>query len=80
MAFASTIKASTVFGDRRVNFGQFTQVSGDTGGAINTGLGSIDYFAASYATNSVNASGVVTITTADPGGSQSGYWMAIGSR
>lgn len=79
MAFAATTKAQTVFGNKRVHYGQFTQASGDTGGAIATGLASIDYFDASYMSASSNSSGTVTITTADPGGAQTGYWMAIGA-
>ena len=79
MAFAATKTDETIFGDKRVSFGAFTQVSGDTGGAINTGLASLAYFHASYMTAQSNASGVVTITTADPQGSQSGFWFAIGN-
>lgn len=79
MAFARTVEAETVFGNKRVVFGQFTQASGDTGGAIATGLSDLAYFEASYSTNNVDASGTVTITTANPGAGQTGYWMAIGS-
>lgn len=31
MAFAATTKAQTIFGNKRVHYGQFTQSSGDTG-------------------------------------------------
>lgn len=79
MAFASTVIDHTIFGDKRVAFGQFTQASGDTGGAIATGLSSIAFFSASYMTASSDASGTVTITTANPGGAQTGYWFAIGA-
>jgi hypothetical protein len=79
MAFVSTIKAQTVFGNKRVHFGQFTQASGDTGGEIATGLASLDYFDASYMTASANDAGDVTITTANPGANQTGYWIAIGA-
>jgi len=79
MAFASTIKSSTVFGNKRVNIGQFTQASGDTGGAVNTGFTAIDFFSASTATALADVSGTVTITTPNPGAAQVGYWMAIGS-
>ena len=79
MAFASTVKANTVFGNKRIAFGQFTQASGDTGGAITTGFGNIDFFEASYSTSNVDTDGVVTIVTANPGTDQTGYWMAIGA-
>ena len=79
MAFASTVKSNTVFGNKRVVFGQFTQASGDTGGAIATGLSSLAYFDASYMVASSDSSGTVTITTADPLAAQTGYWMAIGA-
>jgi len=79
MSFASTIVDHTIFGDKRIAIGAFTQASGDTGGAITTGLGVIQYFHASYMVTHSDASGVVTITTADPGAAQSGYWLAIGA-
>ena len=79
MAFAKTVKFVTVFGNKRVAVGQFTQGDGDTGGAIATGLSSIDYFDASYMTDASDSSGTVTITTADPGAAQTGYWIAIGA-
>ncbi len=79
MAFARTIIATTVMGDKRVAFGQFTQEDGDTGGAIATGFATVDYFEASYSTNNAESSGTVTITTTDPEADQAGYWMAIGS-
>jgi hypothetical protein len=78
MAFAFTTIAETVLGNKRVNYGQFTQGNTDTGGAITTGFSVVDYFEASYATDASDSSGVITITTADPGGAQTGYWMAIG--
>lgn len=79
MAFASEVKSVTVFGNKRIAYGQFTQGNGDTGGDIDTSFSSVDYFEASYATNSSDSSGTVTITTADPTAAQTGYWMAIGS-
>jgi len=78
MAFAATTEFVTVFGDKKVAVGQFTQASGDTGGAIATGLSNLAFFSASYMTASSDSSGTVTITTADPGAAQTGYWMAIG--
>ena len=79
MSFAATKTDETIFGDKRVAFGAFTQVSGDTGGAIATGLASLAYFHASYMTAHSDSSGTVTITTADPLGEQSGFWFAIGN-
>ncbi len=79
MAFASTKKFTTVFGNKRITVGQFTQGSGDTGGAIATGFGAIDYFEASGSVDNADSDGTVTITTADPGAAQVGYWLAIGS-
>lgn len=79
MAFASTVKFTTIFGNKRVTFGQFTQVSGDTGGAIVTGFSAIDYFNATPCTKATNAAGTVTIVTSDPGEAQTGYWFAVGA-
>ncbi len=78
MAFASTITDKTVMGNKRVNMGQYTQASGDTGGAIETGLSRVEYFDATGATKVSDASGTVTIITANPGADQTGYWIAIG--
>lgn len=79
MAFAKTIGTPQLFGNKKVVMGQFTQASGDTGGAIATGLATVDYFEASYSTDNADSSGTVTITTADPGDDQTGYWMAMGT-
>ena len=79
MAFAKTTKFETVFGNKKIRCGQFTQGNGDTGGAIATGFSSIDYFDASYMTAASDSDGTVTITTADPLGAQTGYWIAIGA-
>lgn len=78
MAFASTTNAITVMGNKRVAFGEYTQVSGDTGGAIATGLGALDFFQATAADTVSVSGGTATITTADPLASVTGYWMAIG--
>lgn len=78
MAFASSITKQTVEGDGKINYGTFTQASGDTGGAITTGFTTIEYFDANYSTDNSDSSGTVTITTADPGGAQTGYWTARG--
>lgn len=78
MAFAKTETHCTVFGDKRVKMGGYTQASGDTGGAIATGLNNVIYFEATAATVVSNSSGTVTITTADPGTDAVGFWIAIG--
>ena len=69
-----------VFGNKRVNFGTFSQASGDTGGAIVTGLDTVEYFnlTAEVVTTS-DSSGTVTVTTQNPGAAQAGYWIAIGT-
>lgn len=80
MAFTSaqTDGCDTVFGNKRVVMGTYSQASGDTGGAIVTGLSTVENFHATAATVVVNASGTVTITTADPVATVSGFWMAVG--
>lgn len=78
MAFSKTITKKTAFGDMFVHMGTYTQASGDTGGAIATGLSKIFNFQATGALTAVNSSGTVTITTADPGAAQTGYWVAYG--
>ena len=42
MAFASTRTGTSVFGNKRVSYGTFTNGATDTGGAITTGLSVID--------------------------------------
>ena len=79
MAFAATAGTVTLFGNRKMAMGGFTQVSSDTGGAIATGLATVDYFDASYMLTTSDSSGTVTITTADPGAAQTGYWIALGT-
>lgn len=78
MAFAASKSGESVFGNKRVTYGTFTQGDGDTGGAVDTGLSTVDFFQASYMTDASNDDGTVTITTADPGDDQSGFWFAFG--
>ena len=70
----------TVFGNKRVHFGTFSQASGDTGGDVVTGLSRdvecflitgemIDY---------TKSGGTVAVTMKDPGADQTGFWLAIG--
>ena len=77
MSFAATITHTDIFGGKRVSYGKFTQASGDAGGAITTGFSGVDTFQATGALTAVDASGVVTITTANPGADQIGYWFAV---
>jgi hypothetical protein len=78
MAFSATITKRDVTGSMRTHYGTYTQVSGDTGGAITTGLKNVIGFQATGATSAVNSSGAVTIVTANPGADQTGYWQATG--
>jgi len=80
MAFAQTTTATvqSMMANKRVAFGKFTQGSGDTGGAIVTGLQVVEYFECTGMKTASVSGGTVTATTLDPGGSQAGYWMAIG--
>lgn len=79
MAFSATVTAKTVMGNKRVHMGTIAQVSGDTGGAVTTGLRSVDSFTTSIHCTTLSVSGgTVTITTADPGAAQAGYFTAIG--
>jgi len=58
--------------------GGFTQASGDTGGAVDTGLNTVETFQLNGALSASDSSGTVTVTMADPGASQAGFWFAIG--
>jgi hypothetical protein len=79
MAFSSTITKKEIFGGQRVVMGTLAQISGDTGGVIQTGLRKVNHFNASVHCVSVTiAGGAVTIVTADPVAAQPGFWMAIG--
>lgn len=79
MAFSSSITKRTVMGDMRVNMGEFSQESGDTGGNIDTGLSKVFFFTASAEIDDTSdSSGTITMSTEDPGADQDGYWIAIG--
>jgi hypothetical protein len=58
--------------------GSFTQGNGDTGGTVNTGLRQVVQFFMTGLKSWSASGGTVTATTLDPGGAQSGCWMAIG--
>lgn len=88
MAFSSTITETTVFGNKRVAYGTFTNGGSDTGGDIETGLNRVDFIHLQVTGSAVDAnspavnetfplaSGNVTIvTTADT----DGIWVAYGN-
>ena len=78
MAFSASQTVDTVFGNKRVTLGTYTQASGDTGGDVTTGLSVVEYFDATGATKISDTSGTVTIVTADTAADQTGFWLAIG--
>jgi len=78
MAFTSTLTERTVMGNKRVNYGTFGQGNGDTGGNVVTGLKSVEAFFLNGAGSWTASGGTVTATTADPGATIVGSWMAIG--
>jgi hypothetical protein len=78
MAFAMAITKKDVMGSHRVAMGTFSQASGDTGGAFVTGLRKIEYFESTAALTMSVSGGTATVTTANPGGAQAGFWKAIG--
>ncbi len=43
MSFAYSVVSKTVFGNKRVVFGTYTNTAGNTGGDVVTGLSSIDH-------------------------------------
>lgn len=87
MTFAAAVTSKTVFGNKRVHFGTFTNGASDTGGDIDTGLRSceemfLQHGGSAVATNApavnetlpVAGSAVTIVTTAG----FDGRWMAIG--
>lgn len=78
MAFSSTVTKKNIAGNNRVAMGTFSQISGDTGGTVATGLRKIDNFQMTAATDISVSGGDVTVTTADPGAVQAGFWIAFG--
>lgn len=88
MAFTSAVSGSTVFGNKRVTFGTYTNTGGSTGGDINAGMVTVQsmYLTAGGAavvadaptlneTLPIAGSAVTIIATADT----TGFWLAIGS-
>ena len=84
MAFTTTTSSNTVFGNKRIVFGTFTNDTGSVGGEVATGLTTVDFFmavsSAGPSATQVNetlplASGTVTIVNTPD---DTGFWMAIG--
>jgi hypothetical protein len=88
MAFSSTITETTVFGNKRVAYGTFTNGGSDTGGDIETGLDRVDAIHLVHSGSAVVASApvvnetfplasgdvtIVTVADAD------GFWIAYGA-
>ncbi len=78
MSFAATKTKNDIMGSHRVAMGTFSQVSGDTGGEINTGLRVIENFQMTAAKSVTVSGGVATVVTVDPLAAQAGFWTAIG--
>ena len=89
MTFSSAVTKQTVFGDRRVAYGTYTQtVATDVGGDITTGLGVVEHFYIQRAGTAVTAAIATTINESFPLASgdvtivtpqrEPGLWMAIG--
>ena len=87
MAFASTITDETVWGNKRVTFGTFTNGGGDSGGNIDTGLEICEAIQLTHSGSAVVASAAVVNETLPVAGSAvtvvtvagaDGYWVAWG--
>lgn len=89
MAFTATTSSITVFGNKRIVIGSYTNTSGSSGGDVETGLLSVDFVsltpnaAAIAPTTSVAVNetlplsgGTVTVVT---GVDESGYFMVVGT-
>jgi len=87
MAFSSTVTDTSVFGDRKVVYGTFTNSGGSTGGDIDTGMDRVDFISLQVKGSSVvsdvpvvnetlpcSGNAVTVVTTANA----IGYWFAIG--
>jgi hypothetical protein len=87
MAFESAITGRTVFGNKRVHFGTFTNGASDAGGNINTGLRSCEAMllqhggagavASAPAVNETLPAAGSAITIVTTAGAD-GYWTAVG--
>ena len=75
MAVAATRKGETIFGNKRVIYGTFTNDA--TSGTVTTGLHDVEYAEVTGATVLTESAGTLTVTIAAT--STSGYWIAIGA-
>jgi hypothetical protein len=62
MSFAYAVTSLTIAGNKRLVFGTFTNAANDVGGAIVTGLSSIDWFAPIITSHSGSTGIKVTIS------------------
>ena len=67
-----------ISGSHRIVMGTFSQVSGDTGGVISTGLRVIENFQMTAAKSVAVSGSEVTVITEDPLSAQAGFWKATG--
>jgi len=78
MAFTYAITDETgVWGNHRVVMGTYAQASGDTGGDIVLPTSPPKFFHATGATKVSVSGATVTIVTADPLATVSGFWIAV---
>jgi hypothetical protein len=78
MGFTAVITKKDVMGSHRTVMGTFSQISGDTGGVVATGLRKVENFQMIGATKLTVSGGNVTVVTADPLAAQAGFFLAIG--
>lgn len=87
MAFSSTILCKSVFGNKRIAYGTFTNGTNDTGGDINTGLKICEFIVLQPKGTAVSSNQAVVNKTLPIAGNAitivtdagvSGYWFAIG--
>ena len=84
MAFSYAVSGETIWGNKRVKWGTFTNTALTSGGAVVTGLSHCDVFMPNVTSHSWSTapkvtrtagSGSVTIATEN---NQDGEWLAIG--
>ena len=78
MAFAAQKTKNDISGSHRIAMGTFSQVSGDTGGVVDTGLRVVENFQMTSAKSVAVSGGSVTVLTDDPLAAQAGFWKATG--
>lgn len=79
VAADTSIKGRLGIGNKMLVYGEVNVDSGDTGGAIVTGLTDIDFFHCTGATKPPTWSGgTATVTMGDPGATLVAFWFAFG--